>query len=118
MAPDVNARRVADLMDAAMRQATRRFAEGAPVEEALQATHDAFALVVDVPADLFLTMSPQTMVSLLEMSGAEDPVLVKVAEALLLEADMLQTEGSLIEAGARREQADAVLEFTDPARAN
>jgi hypothetical protein len=118
MRSDETSGHVLEQIDSVLNHASRRFAEGASTEESLEALNRAFELVVDVPVPLFLTMSPQTMVSLLEMSGADDAVLAKVAEALLLQADMLQFEGSLIEAGARREQAGAVLEFIDPARAN
>jgi len=110
--------RVVEQMSAALRVATRRFAEGAPPEESIEATNCVLGLVVNIPADVFVRMSPQTMVSLLEMSGPDDRVLAKVAEALLLQADVFQAEGSFIEAGARQEQAAAVLQFIDPAHAN
>ena len=110
--------RVIEEMDAALRMASQRFAEGASARESIDASNDAIGLVVDVPADLFLRMSPQTMVSLLEVSASDDRMLQKVAEALLLQADVFQAEGFLIDAGARREQAAAVLEFIDPSRAN
>ena len=58
------------------------------------------------------------MVSVLEMTSSDDLVIAKVAEALLLQAHMLQAEGLMNEAVARREQAAAVLEFIDPSRAN
>ncbi|HEY5541283.1 MAG TPA: hypothetical protein VIL41_07515 [Coriobacteriia bacterium] len=110
--------RVIEQMGAAMRLATRLFAEGAPAEESIDATNQAIGLVVDVPAVLFVRMSPQTMVSLLEMSGSDNRLLEKVAEALLLQADVFEAEGSFIESGVRREQAAAVLGFIDPAHAN
>ena len=110
--------RMIEEMGAALRLAAQRFAEGAPADESIEATNRALRLGVDLPADLFVRMSPQSMVSLLEMSGSDDRVLVKVAEALMLQADVLMAEGSLIEAGVRREQAKAVLEFIDPACAN
>jgi hypothetical protein len=110
--------RIVEQMGAALRVATRRFAEGAPPEESIDATNDAIGFAVDIPAELFVRMSPQSMVSLLDIAGPDDRVLEKVAEALLLQADVLQAEGSFIEAGARREQAAAVLDFIDPARAN
>lgn len=110
--------RVIDQMSAALRVANRRFAEGASSEESIDATNQAIGLVVSIPAEVFVSMSPQTMVSLLEMSGPDDRVLEKVAEALLLQADVFQAEGSFIESGARRDQAAAVLAFIDPAHAN
>jgi len=110
--------RIIEQMGAALRQATRRFAEGTPAEESLEAANEAIGLAVDMPAELFLRMSPQSMVSLLEISACDNRVIEKVAEALLFQADVFETEGRLIEAGVRREQAAAVIEFTDPARAN
>jgi hypothetical protein len=109
---------VIEQMGAALRLATRRFAEGAPAQESIDATNQALALVVDLPATTFVGMSPQTMLSLLEMSGSDDRVLEKVAEALLLQADVFEAEGSFIEARARKDQAAAVLGFIDPSRAN
>jgi len=110
--------RVIEQMGAALRLATRRFAQGAPPEESIEATNQAICLVVDIPPELFVRMSPQTMVSLLEMTGPDNRLLEKVAEALLLQADVLLADGSLIEASVRREQAAAVLGFIDPAHAN
>lgn len=110
--------RVIEQMGAALRLASERFAQGAPAEESFEATNNAIGLAVDLPAELFLRMSPQTMVSLLEISASDDRMLQKVGEALLLQADVFQSEGYLIEASVRREQADAVLKFIDPARAN
>lgn len=110
--------RVIEEMGAALRLATRRFAEGAPAVESIDATNDAIAMAVDVTPELFLRMSPQSMVSLLEISSTDNRLIERVAEALLLQADVFETEGMLIEAGVRREQAAAMLEFIDPARAN
>jgi hypothetical protein len=110
--------RVIEQMGDALRLATERFAQGASTEESLEVTNSAINLAVDVPADLFLRMSPATMVSLLELSASDDRMFEKVGEALLLQADVLQAEGLLLEANARREQAAAVLAFIDPARAN
>jgi hypothetical protein len=105
-------------MGAVLRAASERFAQGASAEESFEATNSAIGLAVDLPAELFLRMSPQTMVSLLEISSSDDGMFEKVGEALLLQADVFQSEGLLIEARVRREQADAVLRFIDPAYSN
>ena len=110
--------RVIEQMGAVLRVARQLFSEGAPAEESIDATNQALGLALDVPADLFVRMSPQSMVSLLEVSSSDDRVVVKIAEALMLQSDVLMAEGSLIDAGVRRDQANAVLEFIDPARAN
>ena len=68
--------------------------------------------------NLFLRFSPQSMVSFLELSGFDDRLVVKLAEAMSLQAEILESEGSLVAAGVRREQVHAVLESIDPARAN
>lgn len=105
-------------MGTTLRTATERFAQGASSEESLEATNVAIGLAVELPTDLFLRMSPTTMVALLELSASDDRMIEKVAQALLLQADVFQAEGLLIDAGVRRDQAAAVLEFIDPARAN
>lgn len=110
--------RVLERMDEVLKAASQRFAQGASARESIDATNDAIGLAVEMPVEHFVRMSPQTMVSLLEVSFSDDRMLAKVAEALLLQADVLLSEGMLIEAGARREQATAVLDFIDPARAN
>jgi hypothetical protein len=110
--------RVIAEMDTVLRIASQRFAQGASARESMDAANDAIRLAVDMPAEHFVQMSPQTMVSLLEVSTSDDRMLAKVAEALLLQSDVLLAEGMLIEAGARRDQATAVLEYIDPSRAN
>ena len=113
-----NLLRVIEQMGAALRVAGQLFSQGAPAEESIDATNQALGLAVDLPADLFVRMSPQSMVSLLEVSSSDDRIVAKIAEALMLQSDVLMAEGCLIDAGVRRDQANAVLEFIDPARAN
>jgi hypothetical protein len=110
--------RLIEQMGAALRLATRRFAEGASADESLDATEDAIRAVVDIDPQLFVRMSPSSMAALLEISNLDDRLVTKLAEALLLQADILQSEADLVEAGVRREQAAAVLESVDPGRAN
>jgi hypothetical protein len=110
--------RLIEQMGAALRLATRRFSEGASAEESMDATESAMRSVVDIDPRLFVRMSPASMAALLEISNLDDRLVTKLAEALLLQADILQSEGDLVEAGVRRQQAAAVLESIDPARAN
>ena len=110
--------RLIEQMGAAIRLAARRFAEGASSEESLGVTGDAIGKIVDMDPELFLRLSPPSMASLLEISGFDDRLINKLAEALVLEADILQSEAALVEASVRREQAAAVLESIDPKRAN
>jgi len=110
--------RLIEQAGAALRLASRRFAEGASSDESLDATDEAIRAVVDVDPALFLRMSPASMASLLEISNLDDRLVCKLSEALLLQADILQSEADIVGAGVRRQQAAAVLESIDPSRAN
>lgn len=110
--------RIIEQAGAVMREAFRRFREGAESDEALELTEEAVGLVVDMDPTLFLRFSPQSMVAFLEISGFDARLVAKLAEALELQADILETRGSLVEASVRREQAVAMLTAIDPAHAN
>lgn len=110
--------RIIEQMGAALREAFARFSRGAQPEEPLALTEAAIGLVVDMDPKLFLRFSPQSMVSFIEISGLDDRVVSKLIEALELEADILDTEGNILEAGVRREQAAALRSAMDPAHAN
>jgi hypothetical protein len=103
---------------ATLRLAAERFAQGASADESLTLTAEAIGDVVLIDPATFVGMSPPSMVTLLEASALDDRLVSRVAESLLLEADIMQSEGDLIGAAMRREQASAVLDAIDPARAN
>lgn len=110
--------RIIEQMGAAIREAFRRFRDGGSTEESIELTNQAIGLVVDMDPVLFLRLAPPSMVAFLEISGFDDRLVVKLAEALELQAEILLSEGALIEAGVRRDQAAAVLASIDPANAN
>jgi len=110
--------RIIEQMGAALRRAFERYREGTDDAEALGITAEAIGLVVDMDPQLFLRLSPQSMVSFVEISGFDDRLVAKLAEALHLEADILESEGNLVGAAVRREQAAALLGAMDPAHAN
>jgi hypothetical protein len=110
--------RIIEQIGAAIRDAFKRFREGDDVEAPLELTNQAIGLVVDMDPALFLKLAPPSMVSFLEISGFDDRLVEKLAEALELQAEILLSEGALIEAGVRREQAAAVRASIDPANAN
>jgi hypothetical protein len=110
--------RLVEQLGSMMRLAFMRFREGEGSSEPLDVTNQAIQMVVDVEPELFLRFSPQSMVSFLELSGFDDRLVIKLAEAMSLQAEILESEGSLVAAGIRREQVAAVLESIDPARAN
>jgi hypothetical protein len=110
--------RLVEQLGSMMRLAFSRFREGQSSSEPLDVTNEAIQMIVDVDSDLFVRFSPQSMVAFLELSGFDDRLVVKLAEALNLQAEILESEGALVLAGVRREQATAVLESIDPERAN
>ena len=110
--------RIIEQMGAAIREAFKRHSEGGAVEESLELTDSAIELVVDMDPRLFLKLAPQSMVSFLEISALDDRLTVRLAETLELQAEILLSEGSLIEASVRREQAAAVRASIDPSHAN
>jgi hypothetical protein len=110
--------RIVEQMGAALREAFARFRGGAEPEEPLAMTEAAIGLVVDMDPKLFLRLAPQSMVSFIEISGLDDRLVAKLVEALELEADILDTQGNILEAGVRREQARALNDALDPSRAN
>ncbi len=110
--------RLVEQLGSMMRLAFMRFREGEGSSEPLDVTNQAIQMVVDIEPELFLRFSPQSMVSFLELSGFDDRLVIKLAEAMSLQAEILESEGSLVAAGIRREQVTAVMESIDPARAN
>ena len=110
--------RIIEQMGAALREAFARFRGGADPEEPLALTEAAIGLVVDMDPKLFLRLSPPSMVSFIEISGFDDRVVAKLVEALELEADILESQGDIVEARVRREQAQALTDAMDPSHAN
>ena len=110
--------RIIEQMGLALRQAFERYRDSDEADEPLAMTDAAVGLVVDMDPHLFVQLSPQSMVSFIEVSGFDDRLVAKLVEALTLQADILESEGNLVEAGVRRSQAAALADAIDPARAN
>ncbi|NTU71981.1 MAG: hypothetical protein HGB10_09225 [Coriobacteriia bacterium] len=110
--------RIIEQMGSALREAFVRFRGGADVSEPLEIIGEAIGLVVDMDPSLFLRLSPQSMVSFVEIAGFDDRLVMKLVEALELEADIFDSEGDIILATVRREQAHALNGALDPSRAN
>ncbi len=110
--------RLIEQMGSAIRLAFQRFREGGSAARSIDIVDSAIGLAVDMDPTLFLRLAPHSMVSFLEISSYDDRLARKVAEALLLQADLLESDGYLVEAGVRREQAAAVLDSLDPMKAN
>jgi hypothetical protein len=101
-----------------MRLAFSRFREGQSSSEPLDVTNQAIQMIVDVEPELFVRFSPQSMVSFLELSGFDDRLVIKLSEALSMQAEILESKGALVLASVRRDQAQAVRESIDLDRAN
>lgn len=110
--------RLIEQMGAVLREAFAAYRGGAASEEPLALTEAAIGLVVDMDPQLFLQLAPQSMVSLIEISNTDERLVAKLSEVLVLEADILDSEGRIIEANVRREQAAALRDALDPAHAN
>lgn len=110
--------RLIEQMGTLMRVAFERFREGAGDDEPLEMTQAAIGMVVDMDPELFLKLAPQSMVSFLELSSYDERVVERLAEAIELQADILESEGSLVEASVRREQAAALRGSLGPLHAN
>ena len=110
--------RIIEQMGAALREAFVLFRGGAGPEDSLAMTEAAMGLAVDMDPKLFLQLSPQSMVSLVEISSFDDRLVQKLADAIILEAEILEADGNIIEAQVRREQAAALRNTLGPAHAN
>jgi len=110
--------RLVEQLGSMMRLAFSRFREGQSSSEPLDVTNQAIQMIVDVEPELFVKFSPQSMVAFLELSGFDDRLVTKLSEALNMQAEILESEGALVMAGIRREQATAVQASIDPRRAN
>lgn len=110
--------RLIEQMGGLIRRAFERFRGGGSDAESIELVHQAIGLVVDMDPVLFLRLSPQSMVSFLEISGFDDRVVTLLAEAIELQAEVEEGEGDLVLADVRRSQAAALRAATDPARAN
>jgi len=110
--------RVIEQMGAVLREASARLRGGEGSDETFALIEGAIEFVVDMDAKLFLRLSPQAMLSFIELSDLDDRVVGKLAETLELEADVLDSEGSIVEARVRREQSKVLISTIGPMHAN
>ena len=109
--------RLIEQMGGLVRRAIERLRIGSEAET-YELADEAITLALDMEPQLLHRLSPQSLVSLLELNNLDDRVIQLVGEALLLQAGALEQAGELVEASVRREQSRAVLAMLDPARAN
>ncbi len=68
----------------------------------------AIGLALDMDPALASRLSPESLVSLLELGSLDDRVIELVAQAIELDLETLQAEGDTVLATLRRSQANAV----------
>lgn len=86
--------------------------------EPYELADEAVGLALDIEPEISARLSPATLASLLDMRNLDDRVVQLVADALTLQADVLERSGELVDAKVRKDQADAVRHLLDPGRAN
>jgi len=109
--------RLIEQMGGLIRRALERLHDSSN-DEPLELANEAIALALGMDSDLVSQLSPQSLVSLLEVSNPDDRVVTLLADALEVQSEISQARGSLIEARIRAEQSDAVRRMLDPSRAN
>ncbi len=109
--------RLIEQMGGMIRRALERLRLGAD-EEPYELTEAAIGLALDMDPATVLRMSPQSLVSLIEIGNLDDRVVALIAEAIEVEAEAYQADGDLVVAGVRREQAAAVRSMLSPQHAN
>lgn len=77
-------------------------------EETYGVADQAIGLALDMDPALASRLSPESLVSLLELGSLDDRVIELVAQAIELELTTLPAEGETILAELRRSQVDAV----------
>jgi hypothetical protein len=109
--------RLIEQMGGLIRRATEKMRTGG-AEEPYELADQAIGLALDMDPSIASRLSPQSLASLLELGNLDDRVVELVAQAIELEADVLQSGGELIAADVRRDQANAVRSLLGPMHAN
>jgi hypothetical protein len=78
------------------------------VEETHGVADQAIGLALDMDQGLASRLSPESLVSLMELGSLDDRVIELVAQAIELELVTLQADGDMASAELRRSQAGAV----------
>ena len=105
--------RLIEQMGALIRRAMAKLGEGA-AQEPCEVAGQAIGLALGMDPAVASRLSSQSLVSLLELSRLDDQVIKLLAQAIELEAEVLQRNGEMIGAGVRREQASAVRSLLGP----
>lgn len=109
--------RLIEQMGGLVRRAMEKMRTGG-AEEPYELAGQAIGLALDMDPSVASRLSPQSMASLLELGNHDDRVIELVAQAIELEAEVLQSAGEMIAAEVRRDQARAVRSLIGPTHAN
>jgi hypothetical protein len=99
--------RLVEQLEGLLRQTMQKLGMGT-VEEQCGPAGDAIGLVLGMDPAFASRLSPQSLASLLALGNLDDRIIDLVAQAIELDADVLQARGDLTGAASRREQAVAV----------
>lgn len=110
--------RVAERMSALLSAAFRALGSGEYGAHAYDLSGEAIELAVDMDAEQFVALAPQSMVSVVDAEGYEGKVVRLLADAIDLRAEMLESQGEVIVAEVRRQQSAALRTSLDRSRAN
>ncbi len=105
--------RLIEQMGALIRRAMAKLGEG-PAAEPGEVAGQAIGLALGMDPGVASRLSSHSLVSLLELSNPDNQVIRLLAQAVELEAEVLQRNGDMIGAGVRREQARAVRSLLEP----
>lgn len=87
-------------------------------EEPYELADRAIALALDMDPELIARLSPQSLASLIDINNLDERVIELMAQAMDLEAEILQGQGELVASVQRRDQAAAVRALLGPNHVN
>lgn len=87
-------------------------------EQPYELAEQAIGLALEIDPALTGRLSPQSLVSMIELTNLDDRVIELVADSFIVQAEALEASGEIVEAGVRREQGEAVRALLNPNRAN
>lgn len=109
--------RLIEQMGSLIRRALERVG-GIEDDEPYEYLQQAIGLALDMDPRLASRLSPQSLVSLLEIENPDERVIVLIADAFDASADVLEAGGEVVDGLLKRQQAAAVRSMLDPTRAN
>ncbi len=109
--------RLIEQMGGLLRKAQERMREG-DYQESYELASEAVGHALGMDPGLVARLSPQALTSALEITAHDDRVVLLLAEALEMESRACESRGDLIEAKLHADQAVALRNLLDPARAN